>query len=317
MPFTPRAMPSGLSPSSTSPTPIPARSGPAGHTRVRLPRSTPPGRSSTSRPPQGSVPTDTPCRCAPPGHAIAAAADLGAVIERLRAGQRQTLVIGVGHGTCTCEGAAFEYAFNVEHELRHAGVRELADVVYLTNEYDLGDFGVGGMTFTQQGFQTTSKIWTESLFRERGVRAITAGARREGRGGRHPLRAARRHPQHAAPSTSRCCCRRSVARTSRPSTPTATDITDKRVRPQRLHEGRRRLHPEAVRRVAGRADWPSTYQTPAYPNVFGVGIAFAPPHQISQPRTSANGTLIAPAPPTHRDAVRRHGRRPSPRRSPT
>jgi len=45
------------------------------------------------------------------------------------------------------------------------------------------------------------------------------------------------------------------------------------------------------------ADWPSTYQTPAYANVFGVGIAFAPPHQISQPRTSPNGTVIAPAPP--------------------
>jgi sulfide:quinone oxidoreductase len=45
------------------------------------------------------------------------------------------------------------------------------------------------------------------------------------------------------------------------------------------------------------ADWPSTYQSPKYSNVFGVGIAFAPPHQISRPRTSANGTLITPAPP--------------------
>jgi sulfide:quinone oxidoreductase len=45
------------------------------------------------------------------------------------------------------------------------------------------------------------------------------------------------------------------------------------------------------------ADWPSTYQSPAYGNVFGVGIAFAPPHQISRPRTSPNGTVITPAPP--------------------
>jgi sulfide:quinone oxidoreductase len=44
-------------------------------------------------------------------------------------------------------------------------------------------------------------------------------------------------------------------------------------------------------------DWPSTYQTPRYANIFAVGIAFAPPHPISQPRTSPNGTLIAPAPP--------------------
>ena len=44
-------------------------------------------------------------------------------------------------------------------------------------------------------------------------------------------------------------------------------------------------------------DWPKTYQVPDYPNIFAVGIAFAPPHQISQPRTSPNGTLITPSPP--------------------
>jgi len=44
-------------------------------------------------------------------------------------------------------------------------------------------------------------------------------------------------------------------------------------------------------------DWPKTYQSPLHANVFGIGIAFAPPHAISTPRTSPNGTLIAPAPP--------------------
>ena len=43
-------------------------------------------------------------------------------------------------------------------------------------------------------------------------------------------------------------------------------------------------------------DWPQTYQT-TYPNIFAIGIAFAPPHQISKPRKSKNGTPIAPAPP--------------------
>ena len=45
------------------------------------------------------------------------------------------------------------------------------------------------------------------------------------------------------------------------------------------------------------SDWPKTYRSPLYPNIFAVGIAFAPPHQISHPKKSANGTLIAPAPP--------------------
>ena len=36
---------------------------------------------------------------------------------------------------------------------------------------------------------------------------------------------------------------------------------------------------------------------PGYPNHFAVGIAFAPPHPISKPRKTPNGTLIAPSPP--------------------
>jgi sulfide:quinone oxidoreductase len=44
-------------------------------------------------------------------------------------------------------------------------------------------------------------------------------------------------------------------------------------------------------------DWPSVYQNPAYGNIFATGIAFAPPHQISKPMKSPDGTLITPAPP--------------------
>jgi sulfide:quinone oxidoreductase len=44
-------------------------------------------------------------------------------------------------------------------------------------------------------------------------------------------------------------------------------------------------------------DWPKTYQTPGYRNIFSVGIAFAPPHLISRPMQSPNGTPINPAPP--------------------
>src|SRR5690625_4030933 len=107
-----------------------------------------------------------------PEHAVEAARGLDEAIARMRQGEHQTLVVGTGHGTCTCEGAAFEYALNVEHTIRKAGVRDKSDIYYFTNEYELGDFGVGGMTFTQQGYRTSSKLWTESLFRERGIKAI-------------------------------------------------------------------------------------------------------------------------------------------------
>ncbi len=44
-------------------------------------------------------------------------------------------------------------------------------------------------------------------------------------------------------------------------------------------------------------DWPKTYQNLLYPNMFAAGIAFAPPHLISKPMKSENGTPINPTPP--------------------
>ena len=44
----------------------------------------------------------------------------------MRRGERRTFLVGVGHGTCTCEGAAFEYIVNLEFELRNRGVRDRA-----------------------------------------------------------------------------------------------------------------------------------------------------------------------------------------------
>ena len=106
-------------------------------------------------------------------HAVEAAAQFRQIVGKLKRGEPQTIIVGMGHGTCTCEGAAFEYVFNVDSELREAGVRDRARIIYLTNEAELGDFGVGGMVFDEQGYQTTSRLWTESLFRERGVEAVT------------------------------------------------------------------------------------------------------------------------------------------------
>ena len=228
-------------------------------------------------------------------HATEAARKLDETIEKLRAGEEQTLVVGMGHGTCTCEGAAFEYVFNVDHQLREAGVRDRARLVYLTNEAQLGDFGVGGMTFEEQGFQTSSELWTASLFRERGVEPILGAhvekveeglVRYETLDGEHhelafdfamllppfggvPLAAYDREDH---------------------------DITGELFNPAGFMkvDGNYTAKPYDEWKAS---DWPETYQVPGYANVFAVSIAFAPPHQISQPRKSVNGTVIAPSPP--------------------
>jgi sulfide:quinone oxidoreductase len=228
-------------------------------------------------------------------HAVVAAKALEAVVATLKTGVRQRLVIGVGHGTCTCEGAAFEYVFNVEHKLREAGVRDLADIVYLTNEYELGDFGVNGMSFVDKGFIQSSRMWTESLFRERGVRAITQAAVHEVMNGKLRYEqldgneydldfdfAMLLPPFKGA----------SLAAYDKDG----TDITSVLFAPSGF------LKVDAD--YSGKPydewsadDWPHTYESPSYPNIFAPGIAFAPPHPISRPRKSSRGTVITPSPP--------------------
>ena len=228
-------------------------------------------------------------------HAEHAAEKFEEVIARLEHGERQRLVIGVGHGTCTCEGAAFEYAFNVEHELRSRGVRELAEVIYLTNEYELGDFGVGGMTFAQNGFLTTSQLWTESLFKERGVTAIL---------GAHVQRVEPGKVFYETLSGEEGVLEFDFAMLLPPfrgQDLTAfdhggTDISSEMFAPNGFLKVDADYGPKPYDQWKA-SDWPSTYVTPKYGNVFGVGIAFAPPHPISKPRKAPNGTVISPAPP--------------------
>lgn len=228
-------------------------------------------------------------------HATEAARRLDEVIEKLRAGEEQTLVVGMGHGTCTCEGAAFEYVFNVDHQLREAGVRERARLVYLTNEASLGDFGVGGMTFEEQGFQTSSELWTASLFRERDVEPILgAHVERVEEGVVHYETLDGEHHQLAF----------DFAMLLPPfgGVPLAAydregnDVTGELFNPAGFMKVDADYAPKAYDEWRAK-DWPETYQVPGYDNVFAVGIAFAPPHQISQPRKSVNGTVITPSPP--------------------
>jgi sulfide:quinone oxidoreductase len=106
-------------------------------------------------------------------HAIEANHKLQAAIDALKKGERRTFVIGTGHGMCTCQGAAFEYIYNVDHILREAGVRDLAKVIWISNEYELGDFGMGGVHIKRGGYITNGKTFAESLMVERGIEWIT------------------------------------------------------------------------------------------------------------------------------------------------
>ncbi len=227
-------------------------------------------------------------------HASATAKALDGLIEEMKNGQKKTLVVGTGHGLCTCEGAAFEYIFNLEFELRQKGVRENARLVFLTNEAELGDFGVGGLHLKSGGFVTPSKIFAESLFAERNVNWIT---------GAHVHKVEKGQLEYETLDGERGMLAFAFAMLL----PTFTGVPLKAFSKTGENISGQLFNPAGFMKVDANyspksfeqwepADWPKTYQT-AYKNVFAIGIAFAPPHQISQPRKSKNGTLIAPAPP--------------------
>ncbi|MEI2642793.1 MAG: hypothetical protein V9G10_10790 [Candidatus Nanopelagicales bacterium] len=77
-------------------------------------------------------------------------------------------------------------------------MRDRAEVIYITNEAHLGDFGMDGMNFGTKAGVVPSQMFTESLFQERGVKADPGRAHRERGTGGCALRAAGRDKGRAA-----------------------------------------------------------------------------------------------------------------------
>lgn len=229
------------------------------------------------------------------GHADQANQAFEESVARLKRGEKQTFLVGTGHGTCTCQGAAFEYLFNVEFELRKRGVRDKAEVVYVTNERELGDFGMGGMHLRKGGYISHSRMFTESLFTERGIRWIdqahvkqvnqdsVAYERLDGSAGEQEFDFSMLLPPFSGVGLNAFDKQ-------------GKEITETLFAPNQFMRvdadyGKKSFEdwkPE---------DWPSTYQSPLYDNIYAIGIAFAPPHGLSKPLFSPDGTLISPAVP--------------------
>lgn len=228
-------------------------------------------------------------------HAEECGREFMAAVNRMRNGERLRFLVGMGAGNCTCQGAAFEFTFNTDFELREHGVRDNAEIVYITNEPQLGDLGVGGLRFKQDGYMTSSQIVTESIYRERGVKAIAGvGVTKvepnkvtfqdhDGNEGEIEFDFAMLLPPFKG-IPMKAFDREGNDITDVVFNPAGFMKVDADYTPKKYPEWRA-------------ADWPKTYQNPTYGNMFAVGIAFAPPHGISKPHTNPNGVAIAPAPP--------------------
>lgn len=230
-----------------------------------------------------------------PGHALEANEKLQKQIEAMKKGETRTFVIGTGHGMCTCQGAAFEYTYNVDHELREAGVREKARIIWISNEYEPGDFGMGGVHIKRGGYVTNGKTFAESLMVERGIEWIT-------RAHVTKIEPGKIHYEQLDGSFHELEFDFSMLIPPfagvglKAFDAAGEDITATLFAPNGFLKVDGDYTPRPYEEWSA-ADWPKTYQNPTYKNIFAIGIAFAPPHPISKPMKSTNGTPISPTPP--------------------
>lgn len=228
-------------------------------------------------------------------HAVHANLELQQIFEKAKKGERQKILVGTGHGMCTCQGAAFEYIFNIEHEAKKAGVRDMLDFKWISNESFLGDFGMGGLHMKVGGYAVSSKLFAESLYAERNVEWII-GAHvskveegkvhyelLDGSTGEEEFDFSMLIPPFSGVGI-------------KAFDKDGSDMTDVLFAPNGFMKVDAKYDAGAYENWKA-SDWPRTYQNPTFGNIFAAGIAFAPPHAISKPMSSPNGTPISPTPP--------------------
>ena len=217
-------------------------------------------------------------------------------VERMKKGETRRFVIGTGHPGSTCQGAAFEYISNIHKDLKKRGLRDKADLLWLSNEQAVGDFGVRGVHVKRKGQLLSSKEFIEAAMREYGIRwqvqtgvtEVTADAIRwenfEGEKGETPFDFAMLIP-------------RFLGQPMKVLDRDGADISAELLAPNGLVKVDARYGLPYDELIKTPEAWPETYRSPKYPEIFAAGIAFAPPGPISQPHTTPNGFAITAAPP--------------------
>jgi len=159
----------------------------------------------------------------------------------------------------------------------------------------LPDFGMGGLHMKVGGYAVSSKLFAESLYAERNVEWII---------GAHTSKVEEGKIEYELLDGSMHEETFDFAMLIPPFSGVGmkaydkdgSDITDLLFAPNGFMKVDAKYDAGAYENWKA-SDWPSTYQNPSFSNIFAAGIAFAPPHLISKPMSSPNGTPINPTPP--------------------
>lgn len=229
-----------------------------------------------------------------PSHAGETAKHYLALIERLEKGGKASIVVGTGHGTCTCQGAAMEFLFNVHYDLVKRGLRDRIKLTWLSNEPKLGDLGIGGVEAKRGPALVSSEELVTGLFEGNGIQWQVGSHVYEIREKTIHYETLEGNKKELAYDFAMLLPPfkgQKISYIDRQG----QDITDRVCNPAGFVKVDA-VYGKPYEQLDG-PDWPQTYQSPIYPNLFAAGIAFAPPGPLSQPGKSPSGTVIAPSPP--------------------
>jgi len=228
-------------------------------------------------------------------HAAHAWKELEKNIEKMKNGEKQRFLIGTGHPMATCQGAAFEYALNIAFELKKRKLLHLAEITWISNEYEVGDFGMGGAFVKRGGYVSSTKVFTESVFAENNIKWIKrAGVYKvdPGVAWYETLDGEEKSIEFDFAMLIPGFAGQPIKAYDR----NGEDISSTVFAPNGFMKVDADYNPKPFEEWSI-SDWPQTYQNPIYGNMYATGIAFAPPHSISKPMKSPNGRAIFPAPP--------------------
>lgn len=228
-------------------------------------------------------------------HAAHAWEELQKAMALMEQGKKQRIVVGTGHPMATCQGAAFEYILNIAFELKKRKLQHMAELTWLTNEYEVGDFGMGGAFIKRGGYITSTKVFTESVLAEKNIHWIKRADVKKVLPGKIHFETLDGEELSVNYDFS-MLIPGFAGQGIKAFNQTGEDISSKLFAANGLMLVDADYTQKPFEEWSTK-DWPNTYQSPAYQNIYAAGIAFAPPHAISKPMKSVNGTAIFPSPP--------------------
>ncbi len=229
-----------------------------------------------------------------PNHAEDTAKKYLDLVDSLEKGGKANIVIGTGHGKCTCQGAALEFIFNVHFDLVKRGLRNQVNLTWLSNEPKLGDMGVDGIEVKKGAIVITSEIFMRGLFESYGINSCI-------RSHVHEISESKIRYETIEGNIEEIEYDFAMllppfkGQEIKYIDQNGTDVTEKVCNPDGFVKVDAVYGKNYNNLVA--SDWPKTYQSPVYHNIFSAGIAFATPGPMSKPSRSPNGIDIAPTSP--------------------